>query len=214
MEFLFCFACSKLIILTSKKPSHCQNSMAFSCLDFFSHSPGFPEPVEILLNFLFILLDNWLKFEIWQVTFLAHLSIYADEWAYSLGRPPSLSVRRWSVGIVHHFQTSSQKPPGQSKPNFMWNLNGMEEWKFIQMILIIWPRWLPCPYTYMIKNLQISSPKAADWWPLDEHGIQHQGLRPHKVCSNDDPGLALTFLQQGQLCSIILLYGKMRKYMY
>ena len=24
-------------------------------------------------------------------------------------------------------------------------------------------------------------------------GTQHQGLEPYKVCSNDDPGLTLTF---------------------
>ena len=38
-------------------------------------------------------------------------------------------------------------------------------------------------------------------------GIQHQGLGPYKICSNDDPGL-----QQGQLCSPVLLYGKMHHY--
>ena len=30
-------------------------------------------------------------------------------------------------------------------------------------------------------------------------GIQHQAFRSYKVCSNDDPGLNLIYLQQGQL---------------
>ena len=33
-------------------------------------------------------------------------------------------------------------------------------------------------------------------------------LGPYKICSNDGPRLTLT-LQQGQLCSLMLLYGKM-----
>ena len=40
---------------------------------------------------------------------------------YPLSRRPS----------VHHFQRSSQKLLGQSKPNFMWSLLGKGERKFI-----------------------------------------------------------------------------------
>ena len=39
-------------------------------------------------------------------------------------------------------------------------------------------------------------------------GMQHWGLGPNKVFSNDDLGLALTFLRQGQICFLMLLYGK------
>ena len=39
-------------------------------------------------------------------------------------------------------------------------------------------------------------------------GMQHRGHGPNKVCSNDDLGLTLTFLRQGQICFLILLYGK------
>ena len=38
-----------------------------------------------------------------------------------------------------------------------------------------------------------------------ELGI-YQWLGPYKVCLNDDPGLTFTYLQQGQLCSLMLLY--------
>ena len=41
-------------------------------------------------------------------------------------------VRRPSVVVVHNAQTSSsRKPLGRSKPNFMWSLHGKGERKFI-----------------------------------------------------------------------------------
>ena len=39
-------------------------------------------------------------------------------------------------------------------------------------------------------------------------GMQHLGHGPNKVCSNDDFGLTLTFLEQGQIRFLMLLYGK------
>ena len=40
-------------------------------------------------------------------------------------------------------------------------------------------------------------------------GMQHWGLGPNKICSDDDLGLTLIFfLQQGQICFLMLLYGK------
>ena len=38
----------------------------------------------------------------------------------------------WSSGQ----RSSSLKPLGQSKPNFMWNLLGKEEQKFIKMVQV------------------------------------------------------------------------------
>ena len=55
--------------------------------------------------------------------FLAHLSLLACWWAYSIAM-----VRRPSV--VHHIQRSP-KPLGLSKPNFIWSLSGIGERKFI-----------------------------------------------------------------------------------
>ena len=49
----------------------------------------------------------------------------------------------------------SQKPLGQSKPNFICKLSGSRKWKFIHMLLVTWPKWLPRPY--MVKTLQKSS---------------------------------------------------------
>ena len=67
----------------------------------------------------------------------------------------------------------SQKPLGQSKPNFICKLSGTRKWKFIEMKLVTWPRWLPYPYE--VKPLQKSSslePVARFPWNL--------------VCSIDD----------------------------
>ena len=49
----------------------------------------------------------------------------------------------------------SHKPLGQSKPNFICKLWGTRKWKFDDMMLVTWPRWLPCPY--MVKTLKKSS---------------------------------------------------------
>ena len=49
----------------------------------------------------------------------------------------------------------SQKPLGQSKLNFICKLSGTRKWKFIDMMLVTWPKWLPRPY--MVKTLQKSS---------------------------------------------------------
>ena len=49
----------------------------------------------------------------------------------------------------------SQIPLGQSKPNFICKLSGLRKWKFIDMMLVTWPKWPPLPY--MVKTLQKSS---------------------------------------------------------
>ena len=59
---------------------------------------------------------------------------------------------------------------------------------------VTWPRWPPCPY--MVKTLLL--------WNL----CSIEDLGPTKFYSNDDLGLTLTFLQQGQICFVMLLYGK------
>ena len=62
-----------------------------------------------------------------------------------------------------HFQTSPLKPLGRLKPNFIWSLLGSGEWKFIQTVLVTWPRWLPCPHMVKtLKNLLLRNQKADD----------------------------------------------------
>ena len=40
-----------------------------------------------------------------------------------------------------------------SKSNFMWSLYGQGRRKFVQMMGVTWPRWLPC--LYVVKPLKI-----------------------------------------------------------
>ena len=89
-----------------------------------------------------------------------HLSRRLTRWAYSipmLRRPSVVRRRRRQSSPVHpQIQTSSSpKPLGQSKPNFMWNLHRNGERKFVRGIWVTWPRWPSRPY--MVKTLQKSS---------------------------------------------------------
>ena len=73
----------------------------------------------------------------------------AHGWANSIPVTPA-SVRRSSVR--QHFQTYSPlKPLGQLNSNFIWRLLGTRNRKFVQMVLVTWPRWPPRPY--MVKTL-------------------------------------------------------------
>ena len=57
-------------------------------------------------------------------------------------------------GRVHtKIQTGfSQKLLGHSELNFVWKLSGTRKWKFVNMILVTWQKWPPCPY--MVKTLK------------------------------------------------------------
>ena len=84
--------------------------------------------------------------------FLAHLSwrLIGELIVYQWLRRPS-SVRPSSV-VRQHFQTSSPlKLLGQLNSHFIWRLLRMGERKFVQMVLVTWPRWLPRPY--MVKTI-------------------------------------------------------------
>ena len=72
----------------------------------------------------------------------------------------------------------------------MLSLHGMGERKFVQPVLVTWPRWPPCPY--MVKTLKIffSGTKRPMTLKL---GMQHWVLEYYHVCSNDDPVLTLTY---------------------
>ena len=64
--------------------------------------------------------------------------------------------RQASVGCPSVFHTlstcSTQKPLGLGKPNCIWSLRGLGEWKLVQMVLVMWPKkilkWCP----YMVKT--------------------------------------------------------------
>ena len=69
------------------------------------------------------------------------------------------------------------KSLGQLKPNFMWILHGMGEWKFVQTFQVTWPRQPPCPY--MVKTLKIfSQTKRLMTLKVD---MQHRVLEYYQV---------------------------------
>ena len=76
-------------------------------------------------------------------------------------------VRRTSSVVRQHFQTSSPlKLLGQFNSYFIWRLLRMGEQKFVQIVLVTWPRWPPRPY--MVKTIKkSSSPEPEGWWPWD-----------------------------------------------
>ena len=126
----------------------------------------------------------------------------AHWWAYRIGRPLSCIV---CPSAIHTFSTSSpQKKLGQPKSNFIWSLSGMGERKFVQMVHVIWPKWPPCPY----KNLKKSSslePKGRWLWNL----VCSIGCSSTtKFVQMMTLGWPWPILWQGQVWSLMLLYGK------
>ena len=120
-------------------------------------------------------------------------------------RRPSFVVR--CRPSVHHFQrSSSPKPLGQSRPNFMWRLHGSGKRKFIRDIWVIWPRWPPRPY--IVKTLQkCSSPGPKGLWPW-ALVCSIGALAPSKFVQMMTLGWPWPILWQGQILFLMRLYGK------
>ena len=86
--------------------------------------------------------------------FLAHLSrrLMGELIVYQSLRRPSVRPSVVRPSVCQHFQTSSPlKPLGQLISYFIWRLLRKRERKFVQMVLVTWPRWPPRPY--MVKTL-------------------------------------------------------------
>ena len=89
--------------------------------------------------------------------------------------------------VCQHFQTF-QKQLGRLKPDYIWNVLGMGERKFVQTVLVTWPRWLPCPcMVKTLKNLLLRNQRTLKLYM--QHGVREY----YQICSNDDPGLTLTY---------------------
>ena len=86
-------------------------------------------------------------------------------------------------------RSSSPKPLGQLKQNFMWSLHGSGEQKFVRGIWVTWPWWPPRPY--MVKTLKISSPEPKGQYPW-ALVCSIEALGP-SIFSNDDYVLTLTY---------------------
>ena len=82
----------------------------------------------------------------------------------------------------------------------------MRERKFVQTVLVMWPRWPSHPYMVKRFTFFFSGTNRPTAW---KHSIQHSGLGLYNIYSNDDPGLALTyFIARSNLLLIKFLYGK------
>ena len=97
--------------------------------------------------------------------FLAHLSrrLIGELIVYQWLRRPS-SVRRPSVHPSTFSNIFSSETTGPIELiYFIWRLLRMGERKFVQMVLVTWPRWPPRPYMVKtLKNLLLQNQKADD----------------------------------------------------
>ena len=132
----------------------------------------------------------------------------AHWWTYSIGRHPSSVVRR-TLSDCQYFQIfSPQNPMGQLKPDFMLRLSELRKWKFLQTVLVIWPRWPP--YPYLVKTLKIFCSKTEQPVIL-KNGVQHHVLKYYKIPSNDDLGLTLTyFVTRSNLVPYAFVWEKVK----
>ena len=78
----------------------------------------------------------------------------------------------------------------------------MGERKFVQTVHVTWPKWPPCPYMVKIFFYGTKRPMTL------KLGMHHRMLKYYQVCSNDNLGWTWPILWQGQIWSLMLLYGK------
>ena len=121
---------------------------------------------------------------------------YLPTWAKALGWANIIPITLafvCSLSVRQHFQTSSPlKPLGKLSSNFIWRFLRTRERKCVQMVLVTWQRWPPCPYMVKktFKNLLLQNQKTDDlgtWYVA-------LGVLAYQVCSNNDPRLTLTDL--------------------
>ena len=165
----------------------------------------------------------WCKWDKDLTSFIEHNDYYGSVtmllsywYIFSSSEPLGALVSLWyshdasSSSFCRHHPSSTfskiSKATGLSKPNFILSLSWMRERKFVCGVWVTWPRWPP--RQYMVKALKTSfSPEPKGQWPC--------GL----VCSIGDSGLlwfvqmmtlgwSWPILQQGQIWSLMLLYGE------
>ena len=111
---------------------------------------------------------------------------FTHRWAYSTGR-----LRRPSVDFhPHSSNTFFAEMAVPTKPDFIWSLHGLGERKFVWGVWVTWPRWPPGLYGKNSLKIFFFGTKGPMTLGLS---MQHQRLRPNKICSNDDLGLTLSF---------------------
>ena len=55
-----------------------------------------------------------------------------------------------------------------------------------------WPIWLPCPY-WSAMSIYVKNLKNLLLWNQKTDGMQHRVLKYYQICSNDDPGMTVTY---------------------
>ena len=92
-----------------------------------------------------------------------------------------------------------------SKPNFMWSLYRLGERKFVQKVVVTWPRW--SPHSYIVKTFSSAETKGGWPWNL-VYSIGGLSLtKSVQMMILDWPWPS----QQGQIFSLMLLYRKVLK---
>ena len=124
----------------------------------------------------------------------------AQWWAYSKGRPLS-SVCLYAVNIFKHLLLWNHLGD--------WSLIsygasfGIGERKFVQMVLVTWPRWPPCPFTVKtLKETLLLRNQMAD-------DLETWNLTCSIRCSSTTNfiqmktlGWSWPILRQGQICPL------------
>ena len=123
-----------------------------------------------------------------------HWEIFLWVWT-SRRRPPS------SVCPPHSLKIFSSETAGSVEAKFHME-SGMGEQKFVQMVLVTWPRWLPCPYMVKtLKNLLVRHqmadnletwyaalgarvlPSLFKWWPWVDLDLCYGKVKFGRLCS-------------------------------
>ena len=105
---------------------------------------------------------------------------------------------------VENFKRPPLKPQGQYCLNFIWSLPWAGEWKITKMVVVHWPRWLPCPY--MIKTFKSSSleERMPSGWIFQQIIGDWRSTKVAKIMIVHWP---LTFLRRGLVPFRMHLYG-------
>ena len=122
-------------------------------------------------------------------------------WAYRIGRPPS-SVCPSSVCRPYSLNIFSSETTGPMKVKFHMDLQDGGT-----KVCLNCPGHMPI-HCKKLKKSSSPEPKGTKRLMTFKLGNQHRVLEYYQVCSNYDPGLTLTYLRQGQIWSLMLLYGK------
>ena len=170
-------------------------------------------PEKQLLSYLktIQIFNDFTCWLVWNERMLAHWTRVSDRcplgylfislpepkalwWAYRIGRPLSSVVCpsvRPSVRHPHSLNIFSWETTGPIEAKFHIESPWMGERRFVQTVLVTWPRWLPCPYMVKtLKNLLLRNQKADDletWYAASGARVLPSFFR------NDDPWLTLTY---------------------